>query len=160
MENASKALIIAGAILISILLISVGIIIMNAINNPVQQGGKAADSQAIEMFNSKYTSYAGTQKGSTLKGLDSIVRAANNADESHHVIVTYSAKSGETAPSSLSALTSTQDYTVKIRYYNGSASTETDSEGKSLTSSATSLVGGTTVVSENAYIYEINISKK
>lgn len=60
MENASKALIIAGAILISILLISVGIIIMNAINEPVQQGAGAAQSQAVEIHNSKFTGYAGS----------------------------------------------------------------------------------------------------
>ena len=69
MENASKALIIAGAILISILLISVGIIVMNAINNPVQQGAASADSQAIEIFNGKFTGYMGRQKGSTVKAL-------------------------------------------------------------------------------------------
>ena len=60
MENASKALIIAGAILISILLISVGIIIMNAINDPVQQGAGAAQSQAVQIFNAQFTAYAGT----------------------------------------------------------------------------------------------------
>lgn len=59
MENASKALIIAGAILISILLISVGIIIMNSINDPVQQGADSAASQAITIFNSRFTGYAG-----------------------------------------------------------------------------------------------------
>ncbi|MBQ3145318.1 MAG: hypothetical protein IJB90_01870 [Clostridia bacterium] len=59
MENASKALIIAGAILISILLISVGIIIMNAINDPVQQGASVAESQAVEIHNSRFTGYAG-----------------------------------------------------------------------------------------------------
>lgn len=59
MENASKALIIAGAILISILLISVGIIIMNAINDPVKQGADTATSQAVEIFNSKFSGYAG-----------------------------------------------------------------------------------------------------
>lgn len=60
MENASKALIIAGAILISILLISVGIIIMNAINDPVQQGAESATSQAVQIFNAQFTGYAGT----------------------------------------------------------------------------------------------------
>ena len=55
MENASKALIIAGAILISILLISVGIIIMNAINDPVSKGADAATSQATQIFNSQFT---------------------------------------------------------------------------------------------------------
>ena len=69
MENASKALIIAGAILISILLISVGIIIMNAINNPVQQGASTADSLAVETFNGKFTGYMGRQKGSVIKSL-------------------------------------------------------------------------------------------
>ena len=60
MENASKALIIAGAILISILLISVGIIVMNAINDPISQAGSSAESQAIEIFNSKFTAYMGS----------------------------------------------------------------------------------------------------
>lgn len=69
MENASKALIIAGAILISILLISVGIIVMNAINNPVQQGASSADAQAVEIFNGKFTGYMGRQKGTTVKAL-------------------------------------------------------------------------------------------
>jgi len=70
MENASKALIIAGAILISILLISVGIIVMNAINNPVQQGAEAANAQAVEIFNGKFTGYGGKgQSGTTIKAL-------------------------------------------------------------------------------------------
>ena len=60
MENASKALIIAGAILISILLISVGIIIMNAINDPVSKGADAAESQAVQIFNSQFTGFMGT----------------------------------------------------------------------------------------------------
>ena len=76
MENASKALIIAGAILISILLISVGIIVMNAINNPVQQGAEAANAQAVEIFNGKFTGYAGKgQSGTTIKAL---LTAANS----------------------------------------------------------------------------------
>lgn len=59
MENASKALIIAGAILISILLISVGIIIMNAINDPVSRGADAAASQAAQIFNSQFSGFIG-----------------------------------------------------------------------------------------------------
>ena len=59
MENASKALIIAGAILISILLISVGIIVINAINDPVSQAGSSAESQAIQIFNAKFDAYVG-----------------------------------------------------------------------------------------------------
>ena len=60
MENASKALIIAGAILISILLISVGIIIMNAINDPVSRGADSAAAQAAQIFNSQFSGFIGT----------------------------------------------------------------------------------------------------
>ena len=81
MENASKALIIAGAILISILLISVGIIVMNAINNPVQQGASAADSQAVEIFNGKFTGYGGAhQKGTTIKALYTATHSTRRPD--------------------------------------------------------------------------------
>ena len=81
MENASKALIIAGAILISILLISVGIIIMNAINNPIQQGKNAADSQAIEMFNAKFTNFEGKEQSADMvKALCSAVITSNATD--------------------------------------------------------------------------------
>ena len=52
MENASKALIIAGAILLSILLISLGIMIFNQAQTTVQDSGM---SQAeISTFNSKF----------------------------------------------------------------------------------------------------------
>ena len=95
MENASKALIIAGAILISILLISVGIIIMNAINDPVQQGASSADSQAIEIFNSQFTGYEGSAvKATTVKALITKVRSSNGSDDSHQVDITGDVTSG------------------------------------------------------------------
>lgn len=43
MENASKALIIAGAILVSILLVSLGIIMFNASKGTTDQAGDTAD---------------------------------------------------------------------------------------------------------------------
>ena len=77
MENASKALIIAGAILISILLISVGIIIMNAINDPVSRTSETASSQAVQIFNSQFTGYAGTDVDyNTTKQCITAVRSA------------------------------------------------------------------------------------
>ena len=62
MENASKALIIAGAILIAILLISVGIMVMNSVNKPLDEVTSEADSQSAQMFNSKFANYAGSGK--------------------------------------------------------------------------------------------------
>lgn len=112
MENASKALIIAGAILISILLISVGIIIMNAINDPVQQGAGAAESQAIEMFNAKFVGYDGKQKGSSLKTLVSTVNASNGKDTDHQVALTYST----TDVTKISQLDANKEYEVDVVY--------------------------------------------
>ena len=67
MENASKALIIAGAILLAILLISLGIMIFNQAQDTVNNSGM---SQAeISAFNNQFLKYEGTQKGSVVKSL-------------------------------------------------------------------------------------------
>lgn len=87
MENASKALIIAGAILISILLISIGIIVMNSINDPIDQATDSSASQAIEMFNSKFTGYSGTQKASAVKSLITAINSSNGASPEHEITV-------------------------------------------------------------------------
>ena len=69
MENASKALIIAGAILIAILLISVGIILVNAGKDVTETGTAGMASQKIQSFNAQFTAYEGSQTGSKLKAL-------------------------------------------------------------------------------------------
>ncbi len=58
MENASKALIIAGAILLSILLISMGIIVYRNASSTIN----SADMSETETqtFNGKFTPYLGT----------------------------------------------------------------------------------------------------
>lgn len=149
MENASKALIIAGAILISILLISVGIIIMNAINNPVQQGASAADSQAIEMYNSKFTAYDGKQKGSTLRGLASIVAATNASDKTHTVTVTGFDTNG------LSKLDSNTTYNVTLKYAD-------EDKATGVTFTGTNVWAGpaaTAAKTKAGFVYEIQIAK-
>lgn len=88
MENASKALIIAGAILISILLISVGIIIMNAINDPVSRGAESATTQGVKIFNSHFSNYEGVRTGAQLRDLSSDVIASNANDVDHEIALT------------------------------------------------------------------------
>lgn len=78
MENASKALIIAGAILISILLISVGILVMNSTGNMQDEVGTTSDSMAIQTFNSNFTVYEGNEmSGSQVKSLLSYIKSSN-----------------------------------------------------------------------------------
>ena len=60
MENASKALIIAGAILLSILLISLGIMVYNNAKGTVNDAN--LDTESIQTFNGKFTQYCGNNK--------------------------------------------------------------------------------------------------
>jgi len=79
MENASKALIIAGAILLSILIISLGIMVYNNSKNTV--GSANLSKQEISTFNSQWESYQGTNK--TASEVQTMISAviANNAAE-------------------------------------------------------------------------------
>ena len=79
MENASKALIIAGAILLSILIISLGIMIFNQARNALDTN--QMDAVAIQQFNEKFTQYEGDniRGGQVNSLLQSVV--ANNMQE-------------------------------------------------------------------------------
>ena len=79
MENASKALIIAGAILLSILLISLGIMIFNQAQSAIDGSGMS-DAQ-LTAFNQKWLKYDGKQKGSTIRTMIQEVMANNNSEE-------------------------------------------------------------------------------
>lgn len=78
MENASKALIIAGAILLAILIISLGILIFNQAQDTV--GSVNMDEQEIMAFNNKFTQYEGDSvRGSQVNALAQAVLANNQS---------------------------------------------------------------------------------
>ncbi len=76
MENASKALIIAGAILLSILIIAIGIYVYNQANSTITSSMSSMNTQEREAFNNQFTSYQGIQTGSQVKAL--LTRVASN----------------------------------------------------------------------------------
>lgn len=78
MENASKALIIAGAILLAILIISLGIMIFSQAQDTINNSGMS--KAEIQSFNSQFTKYEGTQKGSNVKSLIQEVNSSNVSD--------------------------------------------------------------------------------
>ena len=80
MENASKALIIAGAILLSILIIALGIFVFNAAKGAVNTD--QLDATEKQTFNAPIEQYEGEQIGSSVKQLLSelISNAGNNKD--------------------------------------------------------------------------------
>ena len=80
MENASKALIIAGAVLLSILIIAIGMSIYNGAQETVQGALSGMDEQAIQTHNQKFEAYQGTKKGSEIKSLISTIVAYNQSN--------------------------------------------------------------------------------
>lgn len=89
MENASKALIIAGAILISIVLVSVGVLVVNQLN-PDDALNKMSE-QEKQVFNQSFESLAGESKSATnVKTLLSNVISNNsqNSDKAISIVMT------------------------------------------------------------------------
>lgn len=124
MENASKALIIAGAILLAILLISLGIMIFNQAQDTVNNSGMT--QAEITTFNNKFLKYEGTQKGSVVKSLINEVLATNQTLSDTEKVKVTVAKKGNgteittaTATPTTSAVDIAQSYTVKLTYSNG-----------------------------------------
>lgn len=68
MENASQALIIAGAILLAILLVAIGMFVFNKANNSIQRAATQMDQRELETHNSYFTQYQGVQNGAVVKG--------------------------------------------------------------------------------------------
>ena len=67
MENASKALIIAGAILLSILIIALGIYVFNMAKGATNTN--ALDELEVRNFNSEFTNYSGKVIGTGVTAL-------------------------------------------------------------------------------------------
>ena len=81
MENASKALIIAGSVLVTIMVIALGVTIFNKAQDAADTS--TLDTTEITMFNSKFERYLDNQSGSQVKSLLSfaISNASTNKDE-------------------------------------------------------------------------------
>jgi len=120
MENASKALIIAGAILLSILIISLGIMIYNQASGVVNNN--AMSEIEITQFNSKFTQYEGTSvRGSTVNALLQAVLSNNVSQESSDRKIYVNGNANITMSNTDTSLPTTvaqsgSTYTVKCNY--------------------------------------------
>ncbi len=80
MENASKALIIAGSILIAIMIISLGVLVFNKFGGAAKDATNM-DEQEIKAFNSKLIPYMGNAvKGSQVNALMQYCLSVNKAN--------------------------------------------------------------------------------
>ena len=137
MENASKALIIAGAILLAILIISLGIIVFQ--NAKGATDTSSIDGLAVDTFNSKFTQYAGKKvKGANVNALiESIIsnNLQNTGDSSKQISVKVGASSwGGSAKPDNKKITNSSDcdkaltgkaYSVKFTYDSDSGYVDT-----------------------------------
>lgn len=120
MENATKALLIAAAVLIAILIISLGLVVYNNSANTVNQANLS--SQEIQAQNEKFTRYNGNNKrGSEVNSLlqTALNYNLNTTDDGNKVTVT--GKNG--APSLATTATSIKTqadtsalYTIEVQY--------------------------------------------
>ena len=122
MENASKALIIAGAILLAILIISLGILIYNQAAGIAN--GNAMSEVDITQFNTQFTQYEGKQSGTTVRALLQKV-ISSNLNQDGKTIEVY--KDGnttdkriltatDTAVPGTSVISDSANYTVSFEY--------------------------------------------
>ena len=88
MENASKALIIAGAILLSIAIIGIGMSVFTMASESMS--GADLSEQEINSYNSTFIRYEGVQNGSTVKTLLNTIRThnqSNSNDASKQIVI-------------------------------------------------------------------------
>ena len=127
MENASKALIIAGAILLSILLISLGIYIFQQANGVIS--GSGMTKAEISSFNQQFTKYEGTKTGSEVRALVQEVIANNSSeDASDETQITLTGivqlKAGDAKPA-YGTLKNTKYYDIEVSEYQSSGRVKT-----------------------------------
>ena len=97
MENATKALIIAAAILIAIVLISLGVFVLGQGTTMVQENSDMTATQ-VTAYNSKWEAFLGTKiSGSKVKQLINAVNQHNrNAKDDSKIINLVSVIGGQT----------------------------------------------------------------
>ncbi len=121
MENASKALIIAGAILLAILIISLGIMILGKAQDTIN--GSGMTQAEVQAFNEKFTKYEGKQRGSSVRSLIQEVISNNGTEENQDAgrLVSVDGNAGiavtnGTSVTGTSSIKNTATYTISFTY--------------------------------------------
>jgi hypothetical protein len=118
MDNASKALVMAGAILIAVMLISLGVLLFNQGQNTAQQAGHLMDSTAIAAYNRQYTIYEGVNR--TPSDAITLIGLVNANHANSQIVYDYGQidlKSGSGYVNSTSSVDSQKLYTIKVEDY-------------------------------------------
>ena len=115
MENASKALIIAGAILLAILIISLGIMIFGQASGVVNNN--AMSEVEMSTFNQKFEQYVSTRtRGANVNALLNAIRTNNEANSEDTSKQVELDSAGDIKATNVQAKTGST-YTVSISNY-------------------------------------------
>ena len=120
MENASKALIIAGAILLAILLISLGLIVFRNASGTINNAN--LNKEEIQAFNYQFEAYIGSNKSAAeIRSMFQTVIASNGANADSKVAVeaakdVITDKKIEGNPTTIPTITAANKYTVTPSY--------------------------------------------
>ncbi len=107
MDNASKALIMAGAILISIAIVGVGVYIFSTTSSVSDSVGASMDAYAANQLNSQLRAYEGKKiKGSTVKDFLALVESFNSNNAFPEEI--------EAGGGSVSTIANNEFYTISL----------------------------------------------
>lgn len=126
MENATKALLIAGGVLITIAIIALGLNYLNSTSGSIDQGKATINVQETMDYNLQFQQYEGTQKGSAVKALIRLVQqnninVRNNNGIKNGIKITYDSKTIDSDAtqdeytSLLSKINVTKSYSVKMQ---------------------------------------------
>ena len=89
MENVSKALLIAGSLLIVILLIAMGVKIFNSTQGTTESVETTMNTTEIAIFNSKFTSYLGNNKSKNdvISLVNQIIASNSNTNTNNREVI-------------------------------------------------------------------------
>lgn len=110
MENATKALLIAAAVLVVIILIAFGMRILSSSSGTQDQADATLNSAKVQSFNQSLETYKGTRvNGSSARALITKINSMKVTDPTHAVEI-----AGDTT--SQTAVDDTKTYTVTFEY--------------------------------------------
>ena len=115
MDNASKALIMAGAILIAVAIVGIGIYIFSAANGMTDDALNQIDALTVTSINSQLQQYEGEIRGRELKQAINIARSINKQNtlpDSGKIQV----NTADLTDTSTSGIVDNQTYTVTFGY--------------------------------------------
>ena len=114
MDNASKALIMAGAILIAVMLISLGVLLYNRSAEQAENSIGTVEALGVTAFNEQFVQFCGTSvKGSSVKTLINKVMASNAINTDYPIALKD--KEGATITST-SGISNRTSYSVTETY--------------------------------------------